>query len=96
VARSLSDGRWTHDYPITLEKAKSMGLPVTDEGPLEIYTLMDLYTRRASAGRQVKTITSKELKMIKRLVPGIVIQLVFLPFLVQVSEKISENNRIED
>jgi ClpP class serine protease len=43
LARSLSDGRWTHDYPITFDKAKAMGLPVSDGVPLEIYDLMDLY-----------------------------------------------------
>jgi ClpP class serine protease len=43
LARSLSDGRWTHDYPITFEQAKSLGLPVLDTVPREIYTLMSLY-----------------------------------------------------
>jgi ClpP class serine protease len=43
LAKSLSDGRWTHDYPINFELAKSMGLPVTDAVPVEIYSLMDLY-----------------------------------------------------
>jgi ClpP class serine protease len=43
LAQSLSDGRWTHDYPITFEKAKEMGLQVADKVPTEIYALMDLY-----------------------------------------------------
>jgi ClpP class serine protease len=43
LAQSLSDGRWTHDYPITFDRAKSMGLPVTDKMPVEIYSLMELY-----------------------------------------------------
>jgi ClpP class serine protease len=43
LARALSDGRWTHDFPITFEMAKNMGLTVTDAVPREIYSLMDLY-----------------------------------------------------
>jgi ClpP class serine protease len=43
LAKSLSDGRWTHDYPITFELAKNMGLPVVDAVPVEIYSLMELY-----------------------------------------------------
>ena len=43
LAKSLSDGRWTHDYPITFEKARDMGLPVIDKVPREIYSLMGLY-----------------------------------------------------
>ncbi|MFH0846511.1 MAG: hypothetical protein V1894_00425 [Chloroflexota bacterium] len=43
LAQALSDGRWTHDYPISLEKAKELGLPVNGELPKEIYELMELY-----------------------------------------------------
>jgi ClpP class serine protease len=43
LAQSLSDGRWTHDYPITFEQAKVLGLPVSNDVPKEIYSLMDLY-----------------------------------------------------
>jgi ClpP class serine protease len=43
LAELLSTGTWTHDYPIDLEQAKSMGLPVSDALPTEIYTLMALY-----------------------------------------------------
>ncbi len=43
LAKALSDGHWTHDYPITYEQAKNMGLPVQDQVPKEIYALMDLY-----------------------------------------------------
>lgn len=43
VARALSEGRWTHDYPIDFEHARSLGLPVSDEMPREVYDLMDLY-----------------------------------------------------
>ncbi|HZG41201.1 MAG TPA: hypothetical protein VEZ50_21190 [Nodosilinea sp.] len=39
----LTTGRVTHDYPISMEEATDMGLPVTGGLPLEIYGLMDLY-----------------------------------------------------
>ena len=39
----LTTGQVTHDYPITVEEAQGMGLPVTVGLPLEIYNLMDLY-----------------------------------------------------
>ncbi len=43
VARILTEGRWTHDYPITVEVAKELGLPVSTEVPPEVYELMSLY-----------------------------------------------------
>ncbi len=43
IAETLSEGRWTHDYPITPEHARQLGLPVTDNVPKEVYKLMDLY-----------------------------------------------------
>jgi ClpP class serine protease len=43
LAKMLSEGRWTHDYPIDFEQAKEMGLPVNDQMLLEIYDLMELY-----------------------------------------------------
>ncbi len=42
VAKILTEGTWTHDYPITFEKAKELGLPVKDEVPPEVYELMEL------------------------------------------------------
>lgn len=43
IAKMLSEGRWTHDYPIDFEQAKEMGLPVNDNILKEVYELMDLY-----------------------------------------------------
>ncbi|NJD51918.1 MAG: hypothetical protein FIB07_03530 [Candidatus Methanoperedens sp.] len=43
LARMLSEGRWTHDYPIDFEQAKELGLPVNDQMPMEVYELMELY-----------------------------------------------------
>src|SRR5512143_2408936 len=35
LAQSLTEGRWTHDYPITYEEAKTLGLHVVKEIPQE-------------------------------------------------------------
>jgi ClpP class serine protease len=43
LATTLSEGRWTHDFPITVEMAKGLGLPVTTDMPRTVYDLMDLY-----------------------------------------------------
>lgn len=43
LAQVLSSGRWTHDYPISVEEARAMGLPVSSEMPEAIYRLMSLY-----------------------------------------------------
>jgi len=50
LAETLSDGRWTHDFPIMVEGAKELGLPVSTDMPPIIYELMDLYPQ-AGAGR---------------------------------------------
>ncbi len=43
VATILSEGRWTHDYPITVEAARKLGLKVSTDMPRLVYDLMDLY-----------------------------------------------------
>lgn len=43
LARHLTEGRWTHDYPITCEKLQELGVKVCDELPAEIYSLMEYY-----------------------------------------------------
>jgi len=43
LAQVLTEGRWTHDYPITYEQAKELGLHVETEVPEEVYALMELY-----------------------------------------------------
>jgi ClpP class serine protease len=39
----LTEGRWTHDYPITFVQAQAIGLPVMKEVPPEVHRLMALY-----------------------------------------------------
>jgi len=43
IAKKLTEGHWTHDYPLTYEEAKELGLPVKCEVPPEVYQLMSLY-----------------------------------------------------
>ena len=46
LAAILSEGRWTHDFPIRFEHAQELGLPAGDEVPEEVYELMTLYPQR--------------------------------------------------
>ena len=43
LADTLACGRWTHDYPINVEEAQRLGLPVTSAIPSEVYALISLY-----------------------------------------------------
>jgi ClpP class serine protease len=47
VAEELSLGKYTHDYPLTYEHVKSLGLKVSTDVPEEVYALMDLYPQPA-------------------------------------------------
>ncbi|RMH03161.1 MAG: hypothetical protein D6704_12990, partial [Nitrospirae bacterium] len=43
IADKLSTGMWTHDYPLTAEAAKALGLHVSTAMPSEILELLSLY-----------------------------------------------------
>ena len=43
VARILTEGRWTHDFPLMAEDLRALGIPVRIGLPEEIYALMELY-----------------------------------------------------
>ncbi len=43
LAAKLAGGHWTHDYALTASEARSLGLPVKVEMPLEVMKLMTLY-----------------------------------------------------
>ena len=43
VATVLTEGRWTHDFPITVQMARNLGLNVSTDMPRTVYDLMDLY-----------------------------------------------------
>ena len=49
LAKLLTNGTWTHDYPVTYERALALGLRVDDKIPENMLHLMQLYpqpTRR--------------------------------------------------
>ncbi len=53
LAAKLATGTWTHDYPISVEEARSLGLPISTEMPEEVLQLMSLYpqpVQRQGAG----------------------------------------------
>jgi ClpP class serine protease len=56
LATALASGRWTHDYPISFEEAKALGLPVSDAIPKEVHELMSLYPQAPSRRPSVQYI----------------------------------------
>jgi ClpP class serine protease len=50
VAALITTGQFTHDFPITVERAKSVGLCISTDMPKSIYHLMELYPQ-TGAGR---------------------------------------------
>ena len=51
-ARLLSEGTWTHDHPITCQRAKSFGLPVRNAIPAEFLDLLSLYPSQSGVNPQ--------------------------------------------
>ena len=58
LATKLTSGTWTHDYPITVEEARELGLPVSTEMPKEVYQLMGLYPQTSQRRPSVEYIPS--------------------------------------
>ncbi|MCT7987284.1 hypothetical protein NG794_02665 [Laspinema sp. D6] len=56
IIEKLTTGQVTHDYPITVEEATEMGLPITVGLPNSIYDLMDLYPQAKVARPTVQYI----------------------------------------
>ncbi len=56
IAETLATGKWTHDYPITVEEAKELGLNVNTNMPDEVYQLMALYPQTSQARPSVEYI----------------------------------------
>jgi ClpP class serine protease len=46
LAGVLSEGRWTHDYPIRVGEARELGLAVEEGIPPAVHDLMTLYPQR--------------------------------------------------
>lgn len=43
IATALTQGKWTHDYPITVAQARELGLPISTEIPVDVERLMSLF-----------------------------------------------------
>ena len=43
IAKLMTSGTWTHDYPITFERARDLELRVSSEMPENMMRLMQLY-----------------------------------------------------
>ena len=56
VADTVSRGKWTHDYPIFLDEAKALGLPVRGGLPEDVYKLMELYPQQSQRRPSVEYI----------------------------------------
>ena len=56
LARLLSEGWWTHDYPIGVEELRSLGFDIRTDLPPEIYRLMELYPQPAGRRPSVQYI----------------------------------------
>ena len=62
LAEKLSDGRWTHDFPITPEHARKLGLQVGTEMPDTILDLMGLYPQATRRQPSVEFLPGPERK----------------------------------
>jgi ClpP class serine protease len=60
LAHALTSGQWTHDFPITVERAQKLNLPVDTEMPESIYELMNLFPRRAQQYPSVQYVPDSE------------------------------------
>ncbi len=47
LAQTMTEGRWTHDYPITVKEAKTLGLNVSTDMPAEVFSFMRLFPQVA-------------------------------------------------
>ena len=54
TAATLTQGTWTHDYPIDVEQIAGLGLNVNTDMPAEIYSLMSMYPQPRTARPSVE------------------------------------------
>lgn len=54
LAEALTEGAWTHDYPIMFDAAQRLGLPVGTEMPAEILELMALFPQEVRRTNSVE------------------------------------------
>lgn len=58
IARTLSEGRWTHDHPLFYETVQEMGLPISDAMPPVVFELMKLYPQYGQRRPSVEYVSS--------------------------------------
>ncbi len=60
VAALITTGQFTHDFPITVERAKSVGLCISTDMPKSIYHLMELYPQTGAGRPSVNFVPMQE------------------------------------
>ena len=60
VATILSEGRWTHDFPLIVPVVRELGLNVTTNMPRLVYDLMDLYPQGNGARPSVMVVPMRK------------------------------------
>lgn len=56
VAETLATGTWTHDYPLTCDELKALGLSVSTDMPPEVYDFMELFLQPKQKAASVQYI----------------------------------------
>ena len=56
IANKLSSGEWTHDYALDVAGLREIGIKVTEEMPVEVYELMDLFPQTSQRRPSVEFI----------------------------------------
>jgi ClpP class serine protease len=56
LQENLGSGKWTHDYPITVDEARIMCIHVNTDMPTEIYQMMNLYPQTSQRRPSVEYI----------------------------------------
>ncbi len=56
IGQALTEGRWTHDYPLNVEELRALGISVKVGLCDEVYQLMDLYPQPSSRRPSVQYI----------------------------------------
>lgn len=60
IAAALTGGGWTPRYPLMIEEAQRLGLPVNANLPPDLYALMDLYDTGMQPRPSVSLVTLEE------------------------------------
>jgi len=62
LAKLLTSGTWTHDYPILPDEARTLGLPISTEMPDEIMELMTLFPQPLQAQQAVEFLPDRRVR----------------------------------